>query len=79
MKTQKKGRAILLTIDVRGLTDNQGRAIAAALKQGVEMGFHGATDEKYPLKNSDAAINLACCTDFGCFTLTIGCAFAKTL
>jgi len=41
--------------------------------------FSTINGEKLSLKSSDLAPALECCTDFRCFTLTIGCRFAKTL
>jgi hypothetical protein len=48
-------------------------------KKGQKSAFCGAAAQKYSFKNSYPAVCLASCPEFGHFTLTIACAFAKTL
>ncbi|WP_215847201.1 hypothetical protein [Candidatus Pantoea bituminis] len=53
---------------------------ASPLRQkGAKIGFCGAAVQKYSFKNSYPEDCLASCTGFGHFTLTIACAFAKTV
>ncbi|KAA5932059.1 hypothetical protein F3I27_19095 [Pantoea sp. Bo_2] len=46
---------------------------------GQKSALKGAEVEKYSFKNRYPAVCLASCPEFGDFTLTIACAFAKTL
>ncbi|WP_312828410.1 hypothetical protein [Pantoea anthophila] len=53
---------------------------ARAMRQkGAKLRLSGAIAEKTSFKNSNPAVCLASCPEFGDFTLTIACAFAKTL
>ncbi|MFK8256736.1 hypothetical protein ACFL9S_03005 [Erwinia sp. AnSW2-5] len=76
---QKKYSAILLTINEKGFAN---RCTDLGLGREKKMAFHPLfviLATKLSLKNRETAFPLACCTDFFCFALTIGCAFAKTL
>jgi len=75
---QQKHSEILLTIDATVLTD-ESRMSRCRVKNQQRAATARRSKQKYLFKNSRAARHMACCTDFVCFTLTIGCAFAKTL